>query len=203
MESVKQFFTQKVGPLPTWAWGGIAAGIIVAGILFYRHRVANAPATSPASAAPSMTGISDVPVNEPITGLPPSPVTVPSFFGVTEDQPPGFPTSGYGTIPLYANPTDAHASILGWLPWSSQIQITGPARQGRASGSGITTWYPVQWGGITGWLNGEAFQSFIGSPDANTTATGTGGGNGRTLIGNSRAAGRRRTHKATIHETPQ
>lgn len=86
--------------------------------------------------------------------------------GLTESAPVGFPTSGYGTIPLYLNPggtrwsaqdTTAGGNLAAWLPWNSPIRITGAPVQ-----AGGQSWEPVTYGGINGFAPVGAFQSFSG-----------------------------------------
>lgn len=169
-----------------WKWLLLAVvGFVIVILLYLRSRGSGAGAASGAAPASQIVFPGNGAASTPsVTSSTPQ-----GFFGLTENQPSGFPTSGYGTIPLFADPNNATSKILGWLPWSSQIEITGAPVQGRAAGSGTTTWYPVQWGGITGWINAEAFQSFVGSPSAtDTTATTPPGQGGPGTLANLRQA---------------
>lgn len=211
MDSIKQFFTQKVGPLPTWAWGGIAAGIIVVGILVYRNRSsgttqANNSTTANTTSQAAVTGVTNVPVLGEVSGLPASTVTTPAtsppatvpLFTVndTGNKYAGHPSQA----PLYGqkDKPGSPGSGLVWVSAGDSFQIKG----------GVTPFgIPVDYLGVQ--LLADPGDGTVTSGPA-PAASGLGGGgqgsghgHGKMLGQNHAQAGRRRTHRAALHETAQ
>ena len=86
------FLTRKLGPLPTWAWAGLAVG----GFLYWRKRQAAAAAAAGTAATTT-----------PATGLPTTNAQAPTGYGY---QGPGVGGGGQGMIPQGATAVTAGAS---------------------------------------------------------------------------------------------
>lgn len=167
--------TRKIGPLPGWAWGGLAA----VGVWFFFLRGKPSAAATPNAAAAGSQLASGYGLGY-AQGLqsagPPSgaastttPAASPGRRGHTVPAPPGFPSAGYGAIPIYDSPQ--MQNIVGWAPFDQDLTVTGPAVNGRKLPSGQSAWYPIDWGGTPGFVSGDSFASF-----AQSAVGGIGGG---------------------------
>ncbi len=149
------FLTRKLGPLPTWAWAGLAVG----GFLYWRKRQAAAAAAAAAAAGTSAT-------TTPATGLPTTNAQAPTGYGY---QGPGTAGGGYGgQVPTGATAVTSGASRAGdnstaaSAPTApSYAQVSTPQEGAALQASGV----PIYVGGFQGLPNQYVpFQSGIQYP---------------------------------------
>ena len=135
--------TQKIGPLPMWAWVGIAAAILVVW-RYYSNKNA-ASAASSTTAASSSTPADQVPqfVNQTYTTVTaPSaptggPTTTPTQPSPSTPTPPGQPGP---TTPVPTTPTTPHPAPR---PVANIGSVTGLRTTGAGSTNVGLAWNPV------------------------------------------------------------
>lgn len=116
-------FTQKIGPLPMWAWVGIAAAILVVWRLYSSKQ----SQSSQASTAASSTAADQVPqfVNQTYTT-----VTAPTAAGTTAPSPttptpPGEPGPTTPTPPTPITPVQIGRTIINKIASVTGLRTTG------------------------------------------------------------------------------
>lgn len=186
------FLTQKMGPLPVWAYGAGAAGGLA---LWYFNRQGKAASTAApsatsqaAQAAAAQTGTT----NPLLVSTGGEQLYNYSGSVTTNTSGPTPSTAQYVTVtPVFSDPTSAvvqtptswpgsQGATLGTLPRGSQVQITGPPVQGPSfSEGGITSayWQPVEYNGGTGYMWAPDTQPQEGSGGGSVVGT-IGGGSG-------------------------
>lgn len=182
-----------------WKLLAAAVGVFVLVILLYlwqRNRSSGAASTISFPGNPTSAGAD--------TGAAAAVATAvqQAFTGHTGPAPPGF--NPLLTIPYFSDPNNP-SSQIGWVPTDTDITITGPPVQGRAQaafpgGPSGSIWYPVSWGGQTGWLNQLVFESYKGTP------FGQGGPGPQEIAGNlqqAAVAAQRRGHLAGLQSGRQ
>jgi hypothetical protein len=141
--------TRKIGPLPGWAWAGVAVG----GYYLWKKRQAAAAA----AAAPATTSTA---ASTPAYGLPSSSASAPSGYGY---QGPGVGNGGSGPIPTGATAaTSAPTAGVAAAPSGpAYSQVSTPQEGAALQASGV----PIYVGGFQGLPNQYVpFQSGVQYP---------------------------------------
>lgn len=150
--------TRKIGPLPAWAWGGLAAAAVW--FFFLRQRGAPSPSgtsssngTSPAGQATTdyslgyAQGLQSAGAQQ---GTTTNGLTLLIRQALSTGPTAPYDQGAQGP-PIRQSP--GISPTIGTAPFGSKITATGAAVTGQANELGNPLWYPVQYGGQTGWLN--------------------------------------------------
>lgn len=169
-DGVEGFLTRKIGPLPLWAYLGVAGGAVILFVLYRRGQSASSAQTSGALAVPSG-------VSSSVQGvLPPSPPNPPSGPAA-----PGQFVANYNNqgIWLFNSPAFQPKPAQTLNP-GVVVQSGGPAVTGAAYtdplGNAGSLWQPVV-------LNGQTYYAFGPQVAAVGAQQGLGGGSSVALFG--------------------
>jgi hypothetical protein len=122
---------------------------------------------SPPRPTPTPRPPAAAPLPAPSTSAPAPSPSAPAVVVIrSSGAAPGY-DSGHEGIPFWSEPNDQTGDPPGFIPWDSRVQVIGKT-QGPpdVADSGITTWYQVVYGGVTGWINAFDVAGFAGSPPA-------------------------------------
>lgn len=147
--------TQKYGPLPGWAWAGVAAA--GAWLLLPRLRGAAGTTSSTTSASgPSSDSVYGLGYAQGLQAAGPAApaptAATPGRRGVVKATDPGYT----GAAGIFASPTTQSGTIA-IVPQGTSLNVSGPPITGQPWG-GVDYWWPVNYGGQTGYVSGSLFQ---------------------------------------------
>lgn len=182
------FIQKKIGPLPLWAW--VAVGASALGVLYIMRRQSSGVAAGTQAVGSAGLGVTQA---DPLTmqqltqqlgnltstlqqqltpggGSPMPPVQVASlpWQGIIGPRPSNY--NGIGV--QYFSSNQDENSTIGYIPWNAFVDIIGKPVIGRMQqaypgGPSSNIWYPVSWGGESGWINQLAFGGgFVNTPPA-------------------------------------
>lgn len=150
--------SKSFGGLPVWAWGLAAGGGLFLGWYFLRKTSGSpSPAPAPSAASQSLTD-NPPPNNGSGTG------TITQMLNAMVRGKGQVDSTNSVGVPLRLSPTDY--TVVGQIPFNAQVQI-GPPTNGQnnfsdGTSGGSTLWYPVTYGGASGWLSAYDIGSILG-----------------------------------------
>lgn len=137
MAELGQTLTNKVGPLPTWAWAGLGtAGL--AGYMVWRKKQSVNAQQAAAAANSDSSNLGNVPISNLVTAAEPMPVSSgPTFVSVTNNVPNTNPAAN-GTAPA---PTSGKGSASARAAYDNALTAYGSAK---TSGANISVLQKLQ-----------------------------------------------------------
>lgn len=151
--------SKSAGGLPIWAWVAAAGGGLLIGWYFLRKTSGGAsPASAPSAASQSLAD-NPPPNNGSGTGQ-----TQQILNALVRGKGSSDGSNSAG-VPLRLSPNDY--TTVGQVPFNAQIQLSGPPTNGQnnfndGTPGGSTLWYPVTYGGASGWLSAYDIGSILG-----------------------------------------
>ncbi len=181
-------FTQKLGPLPVWAWGLIGAVLIVIAYLIYRSRSSSTTSktsTSGTTIAPgslgTVTSAIAGPMGPPGANAPeptgPASASAPWYAVLRPANPQGsgFFNPQHPGVDVHATP-DGSTPVIQYLPFSSTVSIVGGPATGKAwNGQVEDFWQVALPNGGTGWIPKWNIAAVVPEPYPSASTASSGG----------------------------
>lgn len=157
MADIGEAISKPIGGLPVWAWALAAGGGLLVGWFFLKKSGSSAAPAAPAAASQSFSN--NPPPNNGSGGG-----TITQTLNAIVRGKGGIDSGTAVGVPLRLSPTDY--TQVGQIPFGAQIQIGAPTNgQNNFADStpgGSTLWYPVTYGGASGWLSAYDIGSILG-----------------------------------------